>query len=149
MQKNGELIWARALDHIKKEVDNDQTYQVWFAPIRCVSLDTGRITLEVANNFVKKWLLDRYMPVIRTGLERSSGKELAIEFVLGDGNAPDGMGDALAGAGPAQAGGGTRPFWSLPFSKTADGAAREIGLKPDYTFESFVEGSSNRFARAT
>lgn len=135
------MVWFKALEHIKKELDNEQTYNVWFSPIKFVSMSADTITLQVPNKFFKGWLLERYMGLIVSGLAFSSGKELKVEFVLGDTAADETIGtkEALPKKDP-------RSFW--PFAKNTPGAAKEIGLSPRYTFESFIEGPSNRFARA-
>ena len=39
------LVWLRAKDIIKNEVNNDQTFNIWFAPIKFVSLAQDTLTL--------------------------------------------------------------------------------------------------------
>src|SRR3989338_5946261 len=84
MAENDSLVWLKALDIIKKDVSNDQIFNVWFGPIKFVSLSQDTITLEVPNKFFKTWLLDRYMNLINLGIQKASGRELNIDFVLGE-----------------------------------------------------------------
>ena len=51
MQEHEQSIWPRALEYIKAELNNDQTYNVWFSPIKYVGLAQDKITLEVPNKF--------------------------------------------------------------------------------------------------
>lgn len=141
MAEQDTIIWNKALEHIKGELNNEQAYNAWFSQIRFVSLAPDTITLEVQNNFSKTWLLDKYMTLVTSALARSSGKELKVAFVLRE----DDQSPAPKNASE-QTKKEARPFW--PFAKPVTGAAKEIGLSPKYTFESFVEGPSNRFARA-
>lgn len=141
MTEQSLVAWSRAQDIIKKDLANEQTYSIWFSPIRFVSLSADTLTLEVPNKFFKAWLLDRYMDLINTGVQKATGRELKIDFVLGDEVAdaiqkPKGDGEKKE----------AKPFW--PFARTSQDAAKEIGLSPKCTFDSFVIGPSNRFAHA-
>jgi len=138
-------LWARALEIIKKEVDNDQTYAIWFSPIRPASLTGDSITLEVPNKFFKDWLLERYLNILRAALQQASGRELKVEIVANENEVlpPREVKRAEAKADPKKEGKG---FW--PFSRQPQDPAREIGLNEKYTFDSFVIGPSNRFAHA-
>ena len=82
------------------------------------------------------------MTLITLSLERSSGKELKVEFALGETDDKKAL-DQSKEAPPKK---DSRPFW--PFAKPVSGVAKEIGLNHKYTFDSFVIGSSNRFAHA-
>jgi chromosomal replication initiator protein len=139
-------VWARARDIIKKEVDNDQTFNIWFAPIRCSSLSSDTIILEVPNKFFKGWLVERYMQLLSSSVAKAHGSDLKIEFALGEE-------EPLGASHPADQDGPRKEpkkegkgFW--PFSRHALDQAREIGLEERYSFDSFIVGPSNRFAHA-
>lgn len=141
MSEKDKAMWLRALDYIKKELDNEQTFNIWFKPIKFVSLQGDQIVLEVPNKFFKDWLL-RYAKTLSSGLAKASGKDLTVTFSLSETddeslmkqNPPD-----LDKKEP-------KPFW--PFTRPAQESAKEVGLTPKHTFESFVVGPSNRFAHA-
>ncbi|MFA5146498.1 MAG: chromosomal replication initiator protein DnaA [Candidatus Omnitrophota bacterium] len=143
MAIDGGAVWVKAREMIKKELANDRTFDIWFGPIRCSSINADTITLEVPNKFFKSWLLERYMDVIRSCIAKAVGKELGVEFALKE------MGDEEAlREDPARKKEPKKekPFW--PFARQNPDSPKEIGLNPKYTFESFVVGSSNRFAHA-
>jgi len=142
MTENNGSIWTKAQEIIKKELDNEQAFNIWFHPIGFVSINQDIITLNVPNNFFKGWLLDRYMTLLNSSIQKASGKELKIEFMLVE-PGPEPLKGAVKSEEPKKE---SKTFW--PFSKNVQASAKEIGLNPKYTFESFVEGSSNRFARA-
>ena len=135
-------VWVKAQDIIKKELSNDQTYNIWFVPIKCVSLKADEIVLEVPNKFFKGWLLDKYMSLLASSIHKASGKALKIEFVLSE----PGDEEVLAKSKKDESKKDVKPFW--PFSRQAQDSSREISLQSRYTFESFVVGPSNRFAHA-
>ena len=142
MTTEGSAVWSRAQEIIKGELENDQTYNIWFGPIKFASLSTDAIVLEVPNKFFQGWLLDRYMPLITNCLQKATGKELKITFVLG----ADVDEHANKNTKTEEPKKDAKPFW--PFTRTAQDTAKEIGLSPKYTFDSFVIGPSNRFAHA-
>ena len=48
MTMEGAAVWARTQEIIKDELANEQTYNIWFGPIKCASLSTGKsMVLEV------------------------------------------------------------------------------------------------------
>ena len=137
-------IWLRAREFIKKELDNDQVFNIWFGPIKYISSTEDSLELEVQNKFFKDMLLDRYDKLINSSVEKSCGKSMRIEFSAKE------SADGKASKQPEPADAKERPqpkaFW--PFARDKHDAGKEIGLSPRYTFESFVVGPSNRFAHA-
>lgn len=134
-------IWLRARELIKKELDNDQIFNIWFGPIGFASSSEDSVVLEAQNKLFQEMLLDRYAKLINSSVAKACGKEMRVEFVLkesSDTPKPQPVPDAHKAAG--------KPFW--PFSRDKQDQAKEIGLIPKYTFESFVVGPSNRFAYA-
>lgn len=143
MSDSGAAIWAKTLDIIKKELDNEQTFNIWFGPIVFVSCAPDKIVLEVPNKFSKDWLLNRYMDLLSSGVQKACGSDLKIEFTLGDGGA------APTAIEPTKKDDGKKSAKGLwPFSKHPSEQAKDIGLDPKYTFDSFVVGASNRFSHA-
>lgn len=134
-------VWLKAKEIIKKELDNDQTFNTWFGPIAFVSVADDVITLDVPNKFFKGWLLDRYIKLIKSSVAKSAGKELGIEFSLKEPGDEEVLRQPREEAPKKE-----KPFW--PFARDRQVNPREIGLQSKYTFDSFVVGSSNRFAHA-
>lgn len=141
MTNNDPSIWLRAREFIKKELDNDQIFNIWFGPITFVSSKEDSVVLEAQNKLFQEMLLDRYVKLINSSIAKACGKEMRVEFVLkesGDTPKPQVFVDTKTAA--------SKPFW--PFSRDKQDAGKEIGLNQRYTFESFVVGPSNRFAHA-
>ena len=141
MSEHWQDTWQKALDLIKTELGNDQSFNIWFKPVQAISLEGGIIKLEVPNKFFKTWLLDKYMPLIYSSLQASAGAELKVEIEVaspGD-QPPDTQNPAVVKK--------DKLFGIFPARSTQD-HAKEIGLQAKYTFDSFVVGPSNRFAQA-
>jgi chromosomal replication initiator protein len=139
----GSSIWVRAQEIIKKGLDNERTYNIWFDPIKFSAIKQDSIVLEVPNEFFRAWVLDHYMDILNSGIRQACGRELKIEFSLGESGAEAAPSDADKKDDPRKSG---RGIW--PFSRAPSGQAKEIGLQERYTFSSFVIGPSNRFAHA-
>ncbi len=135
-------VWSKTQEIIRKDLANDQTYNIWFEPVKLVSVSSDAIVLEVPNKFFQGWLLDRYMPLLTGSVQKATGKELKINFVLSEAG-EDGPHKKAKADEPKKE---SKPFW--PFARQAQDTAKEIGLSPKYTFDSFVIGPSNRFAHA-
>lgn len=134
-------VWLRARELIKKELDNDQIFNIWFGPIGFASSSEDSLVLEAQNKLFQEMLLDRYAKLINSSVAKACGKELRVEFVLKEPPDTPRLQPAQDIHKPP-----VKPFW--PFSRDKQDQAKEIGLIPKYTFESFVVGPSNRFAHA-
>src|SRR3989338_792509 len=144
MTANVLSVWLRVREFIKKELDNDHVFSIWFGSIRLVSSTEDSVTLEVQNKFFKDMLLDRYTKLINSSIAKSCGKEMRVEFALKETSADVAAKPPLDHDAKEKA--QAKPFW--PFSRDKQEPGKEIGLNSKYTFDSFVIGPSNRFAHA-
>ena len=149
-------IWKKALSILQSEI-NDQVFTAWFLPISQVSLDDKAVTLGVPNKFFENWIREKYISLIKTALQQASGKSLLIKFKVVE-EAPEGSPQTVAPedkAAPASAETQNKEqsvgWLKSVFSGTRqmpESFHRELGLNPNYSFDNFVVGGSNRFAHA-
>ena len=102
----------------------------------------NKIILAVPNDFTKDLLETRLRPTIEAALQQATGTELSILITVDPEHAQpvdDHEADAQADATYAEATEAAKPV-----VKADDGTR----LNPKYTFDTFVIGSSNRFAHA-
>ncbi len=104
---------------------NEKTFRNWFGEVSAVDLDDERFILSVPNDFTREWIEGRFADLIRAGATDATGSERRLELVVRP---------------PAP----VRPHPQPPVVPRTDGSA----INPKYTFDSFVIGSSNRFAHA-
>jgi len=136
MQLSAEKIWSSAREHLRSKLNND-TYNMWFAPLRASAIDGNHVTLEAANEFCGVWLKDNYLSLLQDAFAIAAGRQLQVKFKIASGNAP--MSPTFAPA-PVK-------------TKTAEAghertANSELPFNPKNTFESFVVGNNNNFSYA-
>ena len=136
MQLSAEKIWNSAREHLRSKLNND-TYNMWFAPLRACGIDGNNVMLEAANEFSGVWLKDNYLSLLQDAFAAAAGRQLEVKFKIAAGNAP-----ALSASAPAPA-----------KTKTPEPAHErqtnsELHFNPKNTFESFVVGNNNNFAYA-
>ena len=128
VQRTSELsadaLWGEISSRLRDAL-NDATYTTWFAETGPGSLDDGTFVLLVPNDFTRDWIEGHFRGLLEAIVRDALGGERAVRIVVRE--LP-----AVAREAPAP----TRPPRSFD------------GLNPKYTFDSFVIGSSNRFAHA-
>jgi chromosomal replication initiator protein len=138
MQAAAQQTWDLAQNHIRSTL-GQETFNLWFAPLRARTQDQGSLVLEVADNFCEGWLKDNYSGVLREAIAQASGRQLEIRFEVGSaGTQSKPIAAEVRPApptGPAPAPEKTNP--------PSDGA-----FNPGNSFETFVVGNNNNFAHA-
>jgi chromosomal replication initiator protein len=104
---------------------NDTTYSTWFSDASPGSLDGDAFVLLVPNDFTRDWIEGHFRGLLEAIVHDSLGDERGVRIVVQE--LPTEMRDIQAPPRPM---------------RSAD------GFNPKYTFDSFVIGSSNRFAHA-
>src|ERR1035437_1016481 len=136
MQLSAEKIWNSAREHLRSRLNND-TYNMWFAPLRACAIDGNNVTLEAANEFSGVWLKDNYLSLLQDAFATAAGRQLQVKFKIATGNAP-----APSAAAPA-------PLKTkAPESAHERPVSSELHFNPKNTFESFVVGNNNNFSYA-
>jgi len=128
LQEQLDIIWDQVLKIIKKQL-NTATYKAWFENTKPVRLEDESLIISAPNSFAKEWLESRYSSLITDALFQILGEELSIKVVVNDVEQLSLTADT------------TR-------IKKDDQKSQPSSLNPKYTFDSFVIGSSNRFAHA-
>jgi chromosomal replication initiator protein len=150
---NLELLWARAIDSLADSAVTPQQ-RAWLRTTRPLGLVEDTALVAVPNEFAKDVLETRLRPLITTALSRQLGREIRVAVTVEPPEPAAGL-----GAGPEagrrdaaeQVTEDTVPGVSWPLlghSARPPGRAEPARLNPKYTFETFVIGSSNRFAHA-
>lgn len=131
MQAQLDLIWGEALNIIRQQL-NVPTFKTWFENTSPVTIYENTMVISVPNSFAKEWLESRYFRLIKEAVNRAANNDLNIKFII------EGLGDE-----------GLPVNKDVAEERAAPAASEPIGpFNPKYTFDSFVIGSSNRFAHA-
>jgi chromosomal replication initiator protein len=136
MQLSAEKIWNSARELLRSKLNND-TYNMWFAPLRACAIDGNNVTLEAANEFSGVWLKDNYLSLLQDAFATAAGRQLQVKFKIATGNAP-----APSASAPVPV------KTKAPESAHERPANSELHFNPKNTFESFVVGNNNNFSYA-
>ena len=159
MQKTAETIWGNCLSFIKDNI-TPQAYKTWFEPIKAVKLTDNALSIQVPSKFFYEWLEEHYVKLLKVALNKELGDTAKLGYVIRMENTY----------------GNKQPFTeSIPSSQRAQMQSQQVDvptkskspelknpfiipgirnvkiesqLNPNYNFESFLEGDSNRLARS-
>jgi chromosomal replication initiator protein len=119
---------------------NDTTYSTWFGEVEGADLDDNTFVIAVPNDFTREWIEGHFLDLVRAAVRDASGTDRNLVFQVVERAAPLA---AAAVAVPAAPSAAAHPL-PIEVASRTDVA----GINPKYTFDSFVIGSSNRFAHA-
>ncbi|MDQ3956447.1 MAG: chromosomal replication initiator protein DnaA [Actinomycetota bacterium] len=129
-------IWDGASERLRSDLPGN--YSAWFAKTKAVALDGDTLVLAVPNPFTKEWIEERYLDPLQKAVAAAAEKPLALALLVDPTLAgPEEMPSAVIEEGADQ------PEVASVTPRTLD-----LSFHPKYTFDSFVIGSSNRFAHA-
>ena len=135
-------MWQACVDQLAQELP-EQQFNTWIKPLTAsLSDDFSRIHIEVANRFKLDWIRAQYAGRLAALLQQLYGQAIQIDFLLAPKEAP------------------SRPVSTRILSEPEDlspvlGSSADAGLQgfknrinTSLCFDSLVEGTANRMARA-
>jgi chromosomal replication initiator protein len=134
IELTAESLWSDVSSRLRSAL-NDTTYGTWFAHTAGVALDDDRFVVAVPNDFTRDWIEGHFLELIGAAIRDITGTDRAVEIEVRE------FAQA-SGEVSAQAPRVTTVERLVP-SRPESG-----GFNAKYTFDSFVIGSSNRFAHA-
>ncbi|MDQ2640168.1 MAG: chromosomal replication initiator protein DnaA [Pseudomonadota bacterium] len=135
-------LWPQVLSHLSNELPEQQV-NTWLRPLQAVQED-GVLRLLAPNRFAVDWVQNNAADRIGLLLRGTPGGDLRLVVEIGSrtpGGPVNGHGQDGAHAGNGAAPAARRP---APQSSYQVGAR----MNPESTFDRFVEGKSNHFAKA-
>ncbi|MDR0486488.1 MAG: chromosomal replication initiator protein DnaA [Elusimicrobiota bacterium] len=133
MDNSIENIWKSAVDKIREGV-NPETFDLWFAPLEPLSLENAVFSISVPNTYFAEWIKTRQKENIEKILSDILQETISIDLKP--------RRDIAATIESIE----SVPIPPLPLA--AQGRQKDQ-INPKYLFDSFVEGPSNRFAKAS
>ncbi len=139
---SADAIW-RGAQKMLQTLLNADIYNLWFSPIRAVSLRDDVITLEVLNDFCEVWLTENYLSLLQDTLSHTAAQSIKVTFQV----ATRGVGTVNSSTSTIVAQkASVHP--SIVEELTSRTPLRETPFNPNNTFETYVVGSNNNFAHA-
>src|SRR5205085_10332758 len=124
VELTAQSLWSEVAGRLRGAL-NDTTYRTWFADAEGVELTDDTLAISVPNDFTREWIEGHFLGLIGAAVRDATGEERRIRLTVAD------KGREAA------------PTSTEPPRKQSEGR-----LNAKYTFDSFVIGSSNRFAHA-
>ncbi|MCL4113532.1 UNVERIFIED_CONTAM: hypothetical protein GTU68_011184 [Idotea baltica] len=142
-------VWNNCLVFIQDNIQ-PQAFKTWFEPIKPVKLSENALSIQVPSKFFYEWLEEHYVKLLKVALTKELGETAKLVYIIKMENTY----------------GNREPFTEkIPSSNRATMSPQEmdvpiksknpelknpfvIPLNPNYNFDNFLEGDSNRLARS-
>jgi chromosomal replication initiator protein len=134
IELTAEDLWNDVSTRLREAL-NDTTYSTWFGEVDGEELDGDRFVLAVPNDFTRDWIEGHFLDLIRATVRDVAGGERQVGFRVIETAPPQPSVQAI-------------PPTVTPLPLEVTQRSEIAGINPKYTFDSFVIGSSNRFAHA-
>jgi chromosomal replication initiator protein len=133
MLQKSDVVWSQCLETIKEHI-TDQTFTTWFQPIVPIKLEDSTLTVQLPSQFFFEYLESHYQNLIHEALRNTLGEDSKLNYSIMVAETNELL------KFPSQK-------KRTPLINTENNNTNHT-LSPRYTFENFVEGNNNQFARA-
>ena len=157
MKISAEHVWNKCLSFIKDNIQ-PQAYKTWFEPIYPVKLQDNALSIEVPSKFFYEWLEEHYVKLLKVALRKELGESAKLLYVIK-------MQNEEANSHTEQIPSRHKSAFStqeldVPIVQKDPGLKNpfiipgirnikiDSQLNTSYSFDSFLEGESNRLARS-
>jgi chromosomal replication initiator protein len=158
MRETAQSVWVNCLKFINDNIQ-PQAYKTWFEPIIAVKLTDNALSIQVPSKFFYEWLEEHYVKILKVALTKELGENAKLVYVIKMENTY-GNKQPFTEKIPSSNRGGFKaqnvdvtlnnknPELRNPFVIPGIRNVKiESQLNPNYSFENFLEGDSNRLAR--
>lgn len=132
---NVDIIWSNLLNKLKEKLTS-LSYNTWFAETSLYKLNDGKAYIIVPMPIHKKHLSDNYSDLVSSLLLELTNTEYELNFLLKEEIEEE----------------EEKITYTInkTIKKECDSTGEKVNsnLNPDYVFENFIVGNSNKFARA-
>lgn len=159
MNKTALSVWENCLSFIEDNIQ-PQAYKTWFEPIKPIKLTENALSIQVPSKFFYEWLEEHYVKLLKVALTKELGESAKLLYIIKMENTygnkqpftekipsanrtsvkPQEVDVPLKNKSPEL----KNPF-IIPGIRNVK---IESQLNPNYNFENFLEGDSNRLARS-
>ena len=138
----GQSLWLSCVDQLAQELP-EQQFNTWIKPLSAqVMDDLSKVTIFVANRFKLDWVRAQYSARIAALLEKLYGQEIAVELALAPREANSRYYIAPRGAEAIA----VEEIAEVGEERSHSGPKNR--LNTGLTFDTLIEGTANRMARA-
>ncbi len=143
-----ENIWGECLQIFRGRV-NSQSYKAWFEPIIPIQFEKGIFTIQIPSQFFLDWLEEHHYSLLIEAITHVVGTNVELTYIIKPeerDSIPVSQDDPFYG----QADNKNSNTYQLKSDVTSQNTKRTVShfLNPRYTFENYIKGENNQFARA-
>ena len=159
MTITAQTVWKNCLTFIKDNIQ-PQAYKTWFEPIVAVKLENNALSIQVPSKFFYEWLEEHYVKILKVSLTKELGEHAKLVYIIKMENTygnkqpftekiPSSNRSAVKSQDVDVPLKNKSPELKNPFVIPGIRNVKiESQLNPNYSFENFLEGDSNRLARS-
>ncbi|MEO8933013.1 MAG: chromosomal replication initiator protein DnaA [Xanthomarina sp.] len=152
-------VWNNCLEFIKDNIQ-PQAYKTWFEPIIAVKLTDKSLSIQVPSKFFYEWLEEHYVKILKVALTKELGETAKLVYIIRMENTygnkqpftekiPSSNRSSVKSQNVDIPLNNKSPELRNPFIIPGIRNVKiESQLNPNYSFENFLEGDSNRLARS-
>jgi chromosomal replication initiator protein len=158
MRETAQSVWNNCLEFINDNIQ-PQAYKTWFEPIIAVKLSDNVLSIQVPSKFFYEWLEEHYVNILKVSLTKELGEKAKLVYIIKMENTygnkqpftekiPSSNRSAVKAQNVDVPLDNKSPQLRNPFIIPGIRNVKiESQLNPNYNFENFLEGDSNRLAR--
>lgn len=152
-------VWKNCLVFIQDNIQ-PQAFKTWFQPIKPVKLTENALSIQVPSKFFYEWLEEHYVKLLKVALTKELGESAKLVYIIRMENTY-GNKEPFTEKIPSSNRGNMVPQEMDVPVKSKNPELRnpfvipgirnikiESQLNPNYNFDNFLEGDSNRLARS-
>ena len=159
MNQSPSSVWNNCLSFIEDNIQ-PQAYSTWFKPIIPVKITDHVLSIQVPSKFFYEWLEEHYIKILKLALTKELGKDARLVYVIKMENTFGNKAPYTEKIPSSNNSGLKSQNVEAPFTSFTSELKNpfvipgirnlqiESQLNPNYTFENFLEGDSNRLARS-
>ncbi len=147
---NAITYWSQCLEILQANL-SPSAFRTWFAPIMPLQFENQELCLQVSSQYVAQYIEENYIDLLKKTIFRVCGQGTRLNYKIPI--------DSHSGVGPTIPSHGVeyeqmrrkemeQEIVTPPVHMANTNTYFESQLNPRYTFLSFVDGDSNRLARA-
>ena len=128
MDKKTNQIWGDIKTYLGNHLP-EHAINTWFEPIKPIAVQKNELVLEVPNQFFYEWIESHYSKHINKATEKLFNNKFLIKFIISAKNQE------------------IQPEEPSVATKVNKQSSLIPQLNKEHTFQSFIEGSNNQFAK--
>ncbi len=159
MDVTANSVWNNCLAFIKDNIQ-PQAFKTWFEPIKPVQLSENALSIQVPSKFFYEWLEEHYVKLLKVALTKELGETAKLVYIIRMENTYGNREPFTEKIPSSNRGTIVSQEMNVPIKSKSPELRNpfvipgirnikiESQLNPNYNFDNFLEGDSNRLARS-